>query len=88
MKKSHWSPYVLVPSLSRVCGPEQAERQVFRRQSLPQLLFTKWSGCLGYLVLSANQHVQRLQTVPPACTSEFDVGIPFLLYQVTKQLLL
>ena len=61
--KSHWSSYILFPSSSPVCGPEDAQRRVFRRRSLPPSLFTRWSGSLGHLVLSA---------IHSACQTDLD----------------
>ena len=57
-----------------VDGHADAKQRVFRRRSLPPLLFTRWSGRLGQMVLSATQCMKLIQTVP-VCTTTLRVGI-------------
>ena len=57
-----------------VDGHADAKQRVFRRRSLPPLLFTRWSGNLGQTALSATQHMKLAQTIP-VCTSALRVGI-------------
>ena len=67
--KSHWSSYVLVPSSSPICGPEDAQRRVFRRRSLPPLLFTRRAGRLGQCVpiQTSPRHRRPHITEDPMC---------------------